>query len=76
MFEWFDRIGYDADIALHLTPDQSRATDEVLADLAAGHPVDRLIVGDVGFGKTEVALRALAAVIFAGKQAAVVAPLA
>jgi transcription-repair coupling factor (superfamily II helicase) len=57
-----------------LTLDQARAIDEVLADLAAGRPMDRLIVGDVGFGKTEVALRAVAAALFAGKQAAVVAP--
>jgi transcription-repair coupling factor (superfamily II helicase) len=57
-----------------LTPDQTRAIDDVLVDLSAGHPMDRLIVGDVGFGKTEVALRAAAAALLAGKQTAIVAP--
>jgi len=56
------------------TPDQARAFEEVLADLASGRPMDRLVVGDVGFGKTEVALRAAAAAALAGKQVAVVAP--
>ena len=40
------------------TDDQARAIDDTLADLASGRPMDRLICGDVGFGKTEVALRA------------------
>ncbi len=56
------------------TPDQARAAGAVLADLASGRPMDRLIVGDVGFGKTEVALRAAAAAVLAGRQVAVVAP--
>jgi transcription-repair coupling factor (superfamily II helicase) len=56
------------------TPDQVRAIEDVLGDLASGHPMDRLVCGDVGFGKTEVALRAAAAVALAGKQVAVVAP--
>ncbi|MCJ2069139.1 DEAD/DEAH box helicase [Methylobacterium sp. J-030] len=56
------------------TPDQAAAIDAVMADLASGRPMDRLVCGDVGFGKTEVALRALAAAIFAGKQAALIAP--
>jgi transcription-repair coupling factor (superfamily II helicase) len=56
------------------TPDQRRAIEEVLADLAADRPMDRLVVGDVGFGKTEVALRAAGAASLAGKQVAVVAP--
>ncbi|WP_445502880.1 transcription-repair coupling factor [Microvirga sp. G4-2] len=56
------------------TPDQARAIEEVLQDLASGHPMDRLVCGDVGFGKTEVALRAAAAVALSGKQVAVVAP--
>ncbi len=56
------------------TPDQAAAIDELMADLASGRPMDRLVCGDVGFGKTEVALRALAAAIFAGKQAALIAP--
>jgi transcription-repair coupling factor (superfamily II helicase) len=56
------------------TPDQACAIASVLDDLASGRPMDRLVCGDVGFGKTEVALRAAAAAVFAGKQVAVVAP--
>lgn len=56
------------------TPDQSAAIEAVLSDLASGHPMNRLVCGDVGFGKTEVALRAAAAAAMAGKQVAVVAP--
>jgi transcription-repair coupling factor (superfamily II helicase) len=56
------------------TPDQSAAIDAVLSDLASGRPMNRLVCGDVGFGKTEVALRAAAAAALAGKQVAVVAP--
>ena len=56
------------------THDQAAAFDAVLADMASGSPMDRLVCGDVGFGKTEVALRALAAAVFAGRQAILVAP--
>ena len=56
------------------TEDQSRAIDDVLDDLASGRPMDRLICGDVGFGKTEVALRAAFVAAMAGCQVAVVAP--
>jgi transcription-repair coupling factor (superfamily II helicase) len=56
------------------SPDQAAAIAAVLEDLAAGPPMDRLIAGDVGFGKTEVALRAAAAAAFCGWQVAVVAP--
>jgi transcription-repair coupling factor (superfamily II helicase) len=56
------------------TPDQAAAIDALMADLASGRPMDRLVCGDVGFGKTEVALRALAAAIVSGKQAALIAP--
>jgi transcription-repair coupling factor (superfamily II helicase) len=56
------------------TPDQSAAIEAVLVDLASGHPMDRLICGDVGFGKTEVALRAAAAVALSGRQVALCAP--
>ncbi|WP_343896786.1 DEAD/DEAH box helicase [Craurococcus roseus] len=58
-----------------LTPDQARAITDTLRDLASGRPMDRLVCGDVGFGKTEVALRAAAAAAaMAGKQVAVLAP--
>lgn len=56
------------------TPDQSAAIEAVLSDLASGAPMDRLVCGDVGFGKTEVALRAAAAVALSGRQVAVAAP--
>jgi transcription-repair coupling factor (superfamily II helicase) len=56
------------------TDDQRAAIDAVLDDLASGRPMDRLICGDVGFGKTEVALRAAFAVALTGKQVAVVVP--
>ncbi len=62
------RFGYP------VTPDQGAAITAVLNDLASGHPMDRLICGDVGFGKTEVALRAAAAVALSGRQVAVCAP--
>ena len=54
------------------TEDQQRAIDDVLADLASGKPMDRLVCGDVGFGKTEVALRAAFVAAMAGMQVAVV----
>ncbi|HYE00938.1 MAG TPA: helicase-related protein [Alphaproteobacteria bacterium] len=57
-----------------LTEDQSDAIDDIRTDLAAGRPMDRLLVGDVGFGKTEVALRAAFLVASTGAQVAVVVP--
>jgi len=56
------------------TPDQRRATDEVKRDLERARPMDRLLVGDVGYGKTEVALRAAFKAVQAGKQVAVLVP--
>jgi transcription-repair coupling factor (superfamily II helicase) len=56
------------------TDDQRSAIEAVLDDLASGRPMDRLICGDVGFGKTEVALRAAFVVALTGKQVAVVVP--
>ncbi|HEX9836473.1 MAG TPA: transcription-repair coupling factor, partial [Alphaproteobacteria bacterium] len=56
------------------TEDQVQAIDDVMTDLGAGRPMDRLICGDVGFGKTEVALRAAYATVLAGGQVAVVVP--
>ena len=56
------------------TEDQLRAIDDVLADLHSGRPMDRLVCGDVGFGKTEVAIRAAYNAIMAGHQVAVVVP--
>jgi transcription-repair coupling factor (superfamily II helicase) len=56
------------------TPDQSAAIAAVLDDLASGRRMNRLVCGDVGFGKTEVALRAAAAAALSGRQVAIVAP--
>jgi transcription-repair coupling factor (superfamily II helicase) len=56
------------------TEDQLRAIENVLEDLGSGRPMDRLVCGDVGFGKTEVALRAAFAVAMSGMQVAVIVP--
>lgn len=56
------------------TPDQRRATDEIKADMEAPNPMERLLCGDVGFGKTEVAVRAAFKAINSGWQAAVLVP--
>jgi transcription-repair coupling factor (superfamily II helicase) len=56
------------------TEDQAKAISDVMEDFAAGKPMDRLICGDVGFGKTEVALRAAFVAAMAGTQVAVVVP--
>ncbi|HEX8446329.1 MAG TPA: transcription-repair coupling factor, partial [Sphingomonas sp.] len=56
------------------TEDQDAAIHDVLGDLSAGRPMDRLVCGDVGFGKTEVALRAAFVAALAGMQVAVVCP--
>ena len=56
------------------TPDQAAAIVDVLEDLSSPEPMDRLIVGDVGFGKTEVAMRAAMRVAEAGKQSVILCP--
>ncbi|HEY0313093.1 MAG TPA: DEAD/DEAH box helicase, partial [Allosphingosinicella sp.] len=63
-----DRFPYEE------TEDQDRAIADVFADLEAGKPMDRLVCGDVGFGKTEVALRAAFVAALSGMQVAVVVP--
>ncbi|HVM23541.1 MAG TPA: transcription-repair coupling factor [Sphingomicrobium sp.] len=63
-----DRFPYEE------TDDQDRAIADVLADLEAGKPMDRLVCGDVGFGKTEVALRAAFVMAMSGKQVALICP--
>ncbi|UZK70482.1 helicase-related protein [Sphingomonas sp. S1-29] len=72
-----DRAAYErfaATFPFSETIDQARAIAAVRADLASGRPMDRLVVGDVGYGKTEVALRAAALVALGGRQVAIVAP--
>ncbi|MGI4876907.1 MAG: transcription-repair coupling factor, partial [Janthinobacterium lividum] len=66
--EFADRFPYTE------TDDQLKAIDDVLGDLASGRPMDRLVCGDVGFGKTEVALRAAYAAAMQGMQVAIVCP--
>jgi transcription-repair coupling factor (superfamily II helicase) len=66
--EFVNRFPYEE------TEDQDRAIAEVLEDLAAGRPMDRLVCGDVGFGKTEVALRAAFVAAMAGYQVALICP--
>jgi transcription-repair coupling factor (superfamily II helicase) len=66
--EFVDRFPYEE------TDDQDRAIADVLEDLTKGSPMDRLVCGDVGFGKTEVALRAAFVAAMAGHQVAIVCP--
>jgi len=56
------------------TPDQARTTSEVKADMESPHPMDRLVCGDVGFGKTEIAIRAAFKSVMNGKQVGVLVP--
>jgi len=66
--------GFEAMFPFEETRDQQDAIDAVQSDLSRSQPMDRLVCGDVGFGKTEVALRAAFRVAIAGKQVAVLAP--
>jgi transcription-repair coupling factor (superfamily II helicase) len=66
--QFVDRFPYEE------TDDQERAIEEVLEDLEAGKPMDRLVCGDVGFGKTEVALRAAFVAAMSGLQVALICP--
>ena len=65
---------FAAGFAFSETADQARAIAAVRVDLASGKPMDRLVIGDVGYGKTEVALRAAALAALAGHQVVVAAP--
>ncbi|MBN9735265.1 MULTISPECIES: ATP-dependent DNA helicase RecG [unclassified Pseudonocardia] len=65
---------FDADLPFPLTDGQEAVGEEIAADLGAEHPMNRLVQGDVGAGKTIVALRAMLQVVDAGKQAAMLAP--
>jgi transcription-repair coupling factor (superfamily II helicase) len=65
---------FEASFMYEDTPDQSRATAEVKEDMESYTPMDRLVCGDVGFGKTEVAIRAAFKAVQSGKQVAVLVP--
>ena len=56
------------------TPDQAKVTEEVKKDMESEHPMDRLVCGDVGFGKTEIAVRAAFKAVNDGKQVALLVP--
>ena len=70
--EWLERL--EAEFPYRETPDQQDAIEAVKEDLEAPRPMDRLVCGDVGFGKTEVAIRAAFAVALGGKQTLMLAP--
>src|SRR3954452_21028890 len=70
--DWLERL--EAEFPYRETPDQQAAIEAVKEDLEAPRPMDRLVCGDVGFGKTEVAIRAAFAVAVNGKQVLVLAP--
>ncbi len=76
VFETVDEYfrDFEAGFSYEETADQSKAIDDVLRDMAKPTPMDRLICGDVGYGKTEVALRASFVVVNNGKQVAVLVP--
>ena len=65
---------FEATFAFDETPDQQTAIDDVLSDMEKEQPMDRLVCGDVGYGKTEVALRAILKAVLGGAQAAMLAP--
>ncbi len=70
--EWQHEL--EASFPYEETEDQLRAVEEVKRDMERPHPMDRLVVGDVGFGKTEVAIRAAFKAVMDGKQVAVLVP--
>ena len=65
---------FETTFAFEETPDQMRAIEDVLDDMTSERPMDRLICGDVGYGKTEVALRAAFKAVMDGKQVAMLVP--
>jgi transcription-repair coupling factor (superfamily II helicase) len=70
--DWLERL--EAEFPYRETPDQQTAIEAVKEDLETARPMDRLVCGDVGFGKTEVAIRAAFAIAVNGKQALMLAP--
>jgi transcription-repair coupling factor (superfamily II helicase) len=69
-----DYEAFTATFPFEETPDQAEAIQSVIVDMTLGRPMDRLICGDVGFGKTEVAMRAAFIAVAAGKQVAILVP--
>ena len=73
-FKQHDLEAFAEAFGFDTTPDQQAAIDAVVADMKSGRPMDRLVCGDVGFGKTEVALRAAFIAVADGKQVVVLCP--
>ena len=73
-FKQHDLEAFADAFGFETTPDQQAAIDAVVEDMRSGRPMDRLVCGDVGFGKTEVALRAAFIAVADGKQVAVLCP--
>ena len=73
-FKQHDLEAFAEGFGFETTPDQQGAIDAVIGDMRSGRPMDRLVCGDVGFGKTEVALRAAFVAVADGKQVAVLTP--
>jgi transcription-repair coupling factor (superfamily II helicase) len=73
-FSAHDYAAFAESFGFEETPDQANAIAAVIADMTSGTPMDRLVCGDVGFGKTEVALRASFVAVMGGKQVAILAP--
>ncbi|MSP18572.1 MAG: transcription-repair coupling factor [Bdellovibrionales bacterium] len=69
-----DYLQFEMEFPFDETPDQMRAIDDVMHDLSQTHPMDRLVCGDVGYGKTEVAMRAAYRAVLDNKQVAVLVP--
>ncbi len=73
-FSAHDYAAFAESFGFEETPDQANAIAAVIGDMKSGSPMDRLVCGDVGFGKTEVALRASFVAVMGGKQVAILAP--
>ncbi len=69
-----NQINFEKEFSHVDTPDQIKVTEEIKKDMESNHPMDRLLCGDVGYGKTEVAFRAAFKAILSGKQVAMLCP--
>ena len=69
-----EQIEFEKEFTHEETKDQLRVTEEIKKDMESDKPMDRLLCGDVGYGKTEVAFRAIFKAIISGKQAAILCP--
>ncbi len=69
-----DYLAFASSFPFEETPDQQEAIDNIIADMTGPRPMDRLVCGDVGFGKTEVAMRAAFIAVSGGKQVAILVP--